>query len=247
AALGREAIDKAVRSQNPIDIAPGAYDVILEEYAMGEMLQYLSYIGMGALALQEGRSFMRLGEQITGANITIYDDGADPRCLPMPFDFEGVPKQRVEIIQNGVAKAVVYDTYTAGRAPGKTSTGHGLPAPNTFGPLPLNLILAPGPTPKADLIRGVKRGLWVTRFHYVNIVHPLQTVLTGMTRDGTFLIEDGVITRPVKNLRFTQSVLAALSQAELANTLKLQKGFLGGILVPAARIAGFNFSSATDF
>jgi PmbA protein len=207
----------------------------------------VGFIGFSALAVQEGRSFMRLGEQITGANISIYDDGYDPRGFPMAFDFEGVPKRRVDLIKDGVAHAVVYDSYTAGREPGRQSTGHALPAPNTYGPLPLNLVLAPGPTPKADLIKGIKRGLWVTRFHYVNIVHPLQTVLTGMTRDGTFLIEDGVITQPVKNLRFTQSVLDALRHAEPADTLKLQKSFFGGTLAPALRIEGFNFSSATEF
>jgi PmbA protein len=221
--------------------------VVLEEAAVAEMLDYVGFIGFSALAVQEGRSFMRLGEQITGANISIYDDGYDPRGFPMAFDFEGVPKRRVDLIKDGVAHAVVYDSYTAGREPGRQSTGHALPAPNTYGPLPLNLVLAPGRTPKADLIKGIKRGLWVTRFHYVNIVHPLQTVLTGMTRDGTFLIEDGVITRPVKNLRFTQSVLDALRHAEPADTLKLQKSFFGGTLAPALRIEGFNFSSATEF
>ncbi|MGI8586857.1 MAG: TldD/PmbA family protein [Chloroflexia bacterium] len=246
-ALGKEATDKAVRSRDPAAVEPGAYDVVLEEYAVGEMLLYLSFLGMGALALQEGRSFMRLGEEITGNNITIYDDAYDPRGLPFPFDFEGVPRQRVEIIKNGLANAVVYDTYTAGREPGKQSTGHGLPAPNTYGPLPMNLVIAPGTTPKAELIKGIKRGLWVTRFHYVNIVNPMQTILTGMTRDGTFLIEDGAISRPVKNLRFTQSVLDALRRAELSDTLRLQKGFFGGSLVPAMRIEGFNFSSATEF
>jgi PmbA protein len=247
AAVGGAAVDKATRSRDPISIEPGAYDVVLEEAAVAEMLDYVGFIGFSALAVQEGRSFMRLGEQITGANISIYDDGYDPRGFPMAFDFEGVPKRRVDLIKDGVAHAVVYDSYTAGREPGRQSTGHALPAPNTYGPLPLNLVLAAGSTPKADLIKGIKRGLWVTRFHYVNIVHPLQTVLTGMTRDGTFLIEDGVITRPVKNLRFTQSVLDALRHAEPAETLKLQKSFFGGTLAPALRIEGFNFSSATEF
>ena len=121
-----------------------------------------------------------------------------------------MPKQRVDLISSGVANAVVYDSYTAGREPGKPSTGHALPAPNIYGPIPLNLLLAPGTTPKADLAKDIERGLWVTRFHYVNIVHPLQTILTGMTRDGTFLIENGEIKGPVKNLRFTQSILEAL-------------------------------------
>jgi PmbA protein len=246
AVTGHEAIDKAIRSRAPADIEPGVYEVVLEEYAVAELLEYLAFIGLGALAVQEGRSFMRLGEQITGANIHIYDDAYDPRGLPFPFDFEGVPKQRVDMVQNGVANAVVYDTYTAAREPGKTSTGHALPAPNTYGPIPLNLVLAAGSTPKADLARGIKRGLWITRLHYVNIVHPLHAILTGMTRDGTFLIEDGVVTRPVKNLRFTQNILEAFGDAELSDTLTLQKGFIGGTLVPAARVAAFHFSSGTE-
>ncbi len=246
AAVGHEAIDKAVRSREPADVEPGVYEVVLEEYAVAELLEYLAFIGFGALAVQEGRSFMRLGEQITGANIHIYDDGFDPRGLPFAFDFEGVPKQRVDLIENGVANAVVYDTYSAAREPGKTSTGHALPAPNTYGPIPLNLVLAPGTTPKAELMRGIKRGLWVTRLHYVNIVHPLHAILTGMTRDGTFLIEDGAITRPVKNLRFTQNILEAFGDAELSDTLILQKGILGGTLAPAVRVAAFNFSSGTE-
>jgi predicted Zn-dependent protease len=246
-AVGQEAVDKALRSRNPGPIEPGAYDVLLEEYAVADMLDYISYIGLGALAVQEKRSFMRLGEPITGPNITIVDDAHDDRTMAMAFDFEGVPKQQVEIIKNGVANAVVYDSYTAGREPGRTSTGHALPAPNTYGPLPLNLRLEPGTQSKADLIKDIERGLWITRFHYVNIVHPVQTILTGMTRDGTFLIEHGEVKGPVRNLRFTQSVLEAFKQAELSNTLKLQNGFVGGTLVPAARIRGFNFSSVTEF
>ncbi len=236
-----------MRSRAPVDVEPGTYEVVLEEYAVGELLEYLAFIGFGALALQEGRSFMRLGEQITGPNIHIYDDAYDPRGLPMSFDFEGVPKQRVDLIADGVARGVVYDTYTAGREPGKQSTGHALPAPNVYGPVPLNLVLAPGTTPKAALAQGIKRGLWVTRCHYVNIVHPLYSILTGMTRDGTFLIEDGQITRPVKNLRFTQNILEAFQHATLSDTLRLQKGMLGGTLVPAARLGAFTFSSGTEF
>jgi predicted Zn-dependent protease len=246
-AVGREAVEKALRSRDPAAVEPGAYDVVLEEYAVAELLDYMNYIGFGALAWQEKRSFMRLGEPITGPNITIVDDAYDDRTLALAFDFEGVAKQRVRMIDRGVANAVVYDSYTAGREPNHTSTGHALPAPNTYGPLPFNLRLEPGTTPKADLVKDIERGLWITRFHYVNIVHPVQTILTGMTRDGTFLIENGEVKGPVRNLRFTQSVLDAFKNAELSNTLKLQKGFVGGTLVPAARIRGFNFSSVTEF
>ncbi len=246
-AVGAEAVEKAIRSRNPASIPAGAYDVVLEEYAVADLLDYMAFLGFGALSVQEGRSFMRLGEPITGPNITIVDDAHDPRNMPLAFDFEGVPKQTVELIKNGVAAQVVYDSYTAGREPGKQNTGHALPAPNTYGPLPLNLRLEPGTTPKADLAKDIERGLWITRLHYVNVVHPVQTILTGMTRDGTFLIENGEVKGPVRNLRFTQSVLEAFMHAELSDTLKLQRGFVGGTLAPAARLRGFNFSSVTEF
>lgn len=245
--VAQEAVGKAARSKNPGDIEPGEYTVVLEEYAVGEMLDYLAYMGLSALAVQEGRSFLKHGEQITGSNINIYDDGCDPRGLPISIDFEGVAKRRVDMIKGGIAESPVYDSYTAGREPGKTSTGHALPAPNVWGPMPANIYLQPGNTPKEELAKGIERGIWVTRFHYVNVVHPLFSILTGMTRDGTFLIEKGEVTRPVKNLRFTQSVLEALQGAAMSNSLKLQKGFIGGSMVPALRLDKFKFVSGTKF
>jgi predicted Zn-dependent protease len=214
------------------------------------MLLTLSRLGFGALAVQEGRSFMgrRFGEQITGDNITIWDDGHDARGLMLPFDFEGVPKQRVTFVENGVARGVAYDSFTAGREEGKTSTGHSLPAPNAFGPMPVNLFMGPGKASKEQMLASTDRGIWVTRFHYTNPVHPLRTVLTGMTRDGTFLIEDGQIARPLQNLRFTQSILEAFSRAEmLGSELKLVKAGWGAACVPAAKILDFGFTGTTEF
>lgn len=248
-AAGREAVEKALRSRDPIHVDPGDYPVVLEPYAVATLIDFLSFIGLGALALQEGRSFMngRLGDRIAGENITLWDDGLDPAGMPMAFDFEGVPKQRVVFIDGGVASGVAYDSYTAGRE-GKISTGHALPAPNTYGPLPLNLFLAPDDADAEALLDGIPRGLWVTRFHYVNVVHPTKTILTGMTRDGTFLIENGRITRPVHNLRFTQSVLEALSNVEaIGRESMLLQDELGGTRVSALRIGRFSFSSATQF
>ena len=250
-AVARTAVDKALRSRNPTDIEPGAYTVILEEGAVATMVSMLAYLGLGALSVQEGRSFMcgRFGEQITGENITLWDDGLDPRGLVNAFDFEGVPKQRVMLIEKGVARGVVYDTFTAGREEGKTSTGHGLPAPNTGGPFPMNLFMAPGQASKKEMIASIDKGIWVTRFHYTNPVHPIKTVITGMTRDGTFLIENGEITRPLKNMRFTQSVLEAFSHADMLHSeLKLipTRGSFG-MCVPMAKIDGFTFSGKTEF
>ncbi len=248
-AAAREAIDKALRSRNPVDLPPGEYVTILEEYAVAEMTFYLAYMGLGALAVQEGTSFMngRFGEQITDPRMSLWDDGHDLRSFPLSFDFEGVPKQRVDLIANGVANSVVYDSYTAQKE-GKRSTGHALPAPNPFGPFPLNLIMGTGDATKEEMLASVDRGLWVTRFHYVNIVHPTQTVLTGMTRDGTFLIEKGEIVGPVKNFRFTQSVLDALSGVRMiGRDAKYARLHSEGAVVPALLVERFRFSGTTQF
>jgi len=239
-----EVIDKAQRNQNAQPIEPGVYEVVLEEYAVAEMLDFLNYTGFSALAVEEERSFMRLGERITGEGVTIWDDGLDPSGLPSPFDFEGVPKQRVDLIKKGVATGVVYDMMTA-TTEGRQSTGHGLPAPNTEGPFATNLFMQPGAVAKPDLVSGIKRGIWVTRFWYVRTVHPKLSIITGMTRDGTFLIEDGKVTRPVKDLRFTQSILEALDgTVAVGQTTKLQIGeFIGASRVPALHLKAFTFTS----
>ena len=242
--LADEVIDKAQRNQNAQPIEPGVYEVVLEEYAVAEMLEFMSFIGFGALAAQEERSFMRLGERITGENIDIWDDGLAPDGVPMSFDFEGVPKQRVDLIKKGVATGLVYDMQTAQHA-GLASTGHGLPAPNTEGPFAVNLFMAPGTTPKPELAGDIKRGIWVTRFWYVRVVEPKQSVITGMTREGTFLIENGKITRPVKDLRFTQSILEALNGTlAISKSTKLQiSEYIGASRVPAVRLKAFTFTS----
>ena len=242
--LASEVIDKAQRNQNAQPVEPGVYEVVLEEYAVAEMLEFLSFVGFGALAAQEERSFMRLGEKITGEKIDIWDDGLDPSGAPMSFDFEGVPKQKVQLINHGVATGLVYDMQTAQRA-GRQSTGHGLPAPNTEGPFAVNLFMAPGNTQKAELVSDIKRGIWVTRFWYVRVVQPKASIITGMTREGTFLIENGRITRPVKDLRFTQSILEALnSTLAISRSTKLQiSEYLGASRVPAVRLKAFTFTS----
>jgi predicted Zn-dependent protease len=247
AAVGGEAADKAAMAAGASDLEPGQYDVILEEYAVATILEYLSFDGFSALALEEGRSFMELGEQVMGTNVSIWDDGDDPSGLPAAIDFEGVAKRRVDLVTDGVARAVVHDSATARRAR-TTSTGHGLPAPNTFGPICWNLFMAPGSSSKTSMLSSIDRGLWVTRFHYVNIVHPRKAVLTGMTKDGTFLIEGGRIVRPVRNLRFTQAIPEAFSRIEaITSYTRLVAAEYSGInaRVPALRIGRFAFTGAT--
>jgi predicted Zn-dependent protease len=242
--LADEVIDKASRNQNAQPVEPGVYEVVLEEYAVAEMMDFMSYMGFSALAAQEERSFMKLNEKITGDAVSIWDDGLDPSGLPAPFDFEGVPKQRVDLITAGVATGLVYDQRTAAKE-GRTSTGHGLPAPNTDGPYAVNLFMAPGKAKKDELASEIKRGIWITRFWYVRVVHPKASIITGMTREGTFLIENGKITRPVKDLRFTQSILDALKGTlALTRSTKLQASeYLGATRAPAVRLKEFTFTS----
>lgn len=245
-AIGLEAADKGDRMRGAAEIEAGEYEVILEEYAVAGLLEYLSYIGFSGLAHEEGRSFMELGKRVMGENVSIWDDGADPSGLPSTIDFEGVVRRRVDLIRDGVANAVVHDAATGARA-GTGSTGHALPAPNLLGPMALNLFMAPGTSPRDELIRGIKRGIWVTRFHYINPVHPKRAILTGMTKDGTFLIEDGRLTTPLLNFRFTQSIPEAFSDVRAASreTKLLPGEFFGAARCPALHLGSFNFTGVT--
>jgi predicted Zn-dependent protease len=245
-AIGREAAGKARATSDAVSIEPGDYPVVLEEYAVVDLLDMLGYLGFSALAVQEERSFVEPGKRIGSDLVTIRDDGRDPAGLPLWFDYEGVAKQRVELIDRGVCRGVVHDSQTAARA-GVTSTGHGLPAPNPYGPFPLNMIMDAGTATREDLIGGLDRGLLVTRFHYTNPVHPKLAIVTGMTRDGTFLVEGGQIVGPVKNLRYTQSYLAALAgTVAVGRDRRTLRGFLGGVVVPAVRIENWTFTGGTE-
>lgn len=248
--LARTAIDKAVHSQNPIALAPGEYTVILEPAAVAMMLQYLAWNTFNALAVQEQRSYVRgkKGELLFSPLVTLFDDGAASDGYPSPFDHEGVPRQRVLLIENGVARDVVYDTYTA-RRDNVPSTGHSLPAPNVQGPMPRNLFLAAGDTSRDDLIASVPRGILVTRFWYTRVVHPLHVMMTGLTRDGTFLIENGQVTLPVKNLRFTTSYIDALknTRAVGSDTQLVRDEWYGmSFRAPALVVENFNFTGVTQ-
>ena len=251
--LAQEAIGKASRAE-PVQIEPGEYEVVLEPYAVSELMSFLGYLGFHALAVQEGRSFFcnEFGRKMVDDKITIYDDGLDPEGLQVPFDFEGMPKQRVTFFEEGVARQVTYDSFTAGRE-GKSSTGHGLIAPNTAGPIPINLFMKEGESSLDEMIRSVRKGIYVTRFHYTNVVEPMKAVITGMTRDGTFLIEEGEIKSPIKNLRFTESVLKALSRVSAVSKKRricsegtvYSRRFVTGTVAPAIKVDGFNFSGVS--
>jgi predicted Zn-dependent protease len=248
--LGRQAIETAERGRGPHKVEPGEYTVIFEHYVTEDLLNMLNFYGMGAQALLEGRSWMndRLGQKVMDEKISIWDDGLDPAGTPMPFDFEGVPKQRVEIVKDGVVLGPVYDRYTGAKA-GKPSTGHALPsAMRGFGPVATNLFMAPGSATLEDMIRSTERGLYINRFWYTRLVHPRECVITGMTRDGVFMIEDGELAYPVKNLRFTQSYVQALANVEaVGEDTHLLVGEFGGlgVHVPALKLHTFNFTGST--
>jgi predicted Zn-dependent protease len=251
AAVGEEATRTCAESQNPREIEEGQYDVVITHYALDSLMMWLSYIGLGADSFQDGRSFMtgNLGKSIMGKNISIWDDGMDPTGVPMPFDFEGVPKQRVNMIEDGVAKAVVYNTITAKKG-GTTSTGHALSPDEDIAALPINMFFSTGENTEEEMIASMERGLFVRRFHYVNgLLATRKALFTGMTRDGTFLVENGKIKHPVKNLRFTHSMLDAFSNVEMI-TSKANlhiSDWLGASVVPGLKIKGFNFSGKTEF
>lgn len=245
-AIGAEAAGKAVAGHGPVALPPGDYPVVLEPYAVVDLLDMLGYVGFSALAVQEGRSFFEPGRVVGSDLVSIVDDGADPAGAPASFDYEGVAKQRVALIEGGVCRDVVYDAETAARA-GRLSTGHGLPAPNPWGPFPLNMLMDAGSASPDELVGGLERGLLVTRFHYTNPVHPKLAIVTGMTRDGLFLVEGGRIINPVRNLRFTQSYLTALAGVEAVGAeRRLLRSGLGVVVVPALRIGAFTFTGATE-
>jgi len=255
AAVAREAAAKAARTNGAKEIAPGHYAAVLEPYAFADLLQYFSYDSFGALGLLEERGYFagRLGQRIFDERISIADDALDASGLPKSFDFEGSPKQRVELVSDGVVRGVVWDRTTAKRAgDGAATTGHALPQDlDDWGPLPSALAVAGGEAESIDeLVELVGDGLYITRLHYLGVVHPREGVITGMTRDGTFRIRDGKIAEPLVNLRFTVSVPELLREVHgLTRDVSLinASNFYGerypyGALVPALATARFNVS-----
>jgi TldD protein len=248
-AIAEDAAWRAVTSRNPVAMKPGEYEVLLEPPAVADLLDFIGWVGFNAKMLEDHQSFLEdtLGKRAVSSFITIVEDPFSRENPGLPFDFEGTPRQRVTLIDAGMIKTPVYDRRTAKKA-GKRSTGNALPPNYDVGPLPLNMQMKAGNTPRKDLIRNVKRGLLVTRFHYTNIVEPRKLILTGMTRDGTFEIRDGEIARGVKNLRFTQNVIAGLKTAAgVSRERRLVSSWFSGTLAPALLLNSFRFTSATLF
>jgi predicted Zn-dependent protease len=253
-AVSREALDKAVRAQDPRELPAGVYEVVLEPYAVADVIEFLGEALTG-LALEEGSSFVggKFGERVMSEQVTLVDDPLDPACLPRPFDFEGARAERVVLIERGAARAVVYDSQTAARNKAR-NTGHAYFSSEAY-PYPMHLRMEPGRDTREELIRGVRRGLLITRFWYTRWVHPLRTIVTGMTRDGVFAIENGEVAYPVRNFRFTQSYHEALgTTVGIERDLLLQHidrftyGFDAGFCrVPAVRLGTFTFTGTTQY
>ena len=243
-ALSERAVEKALRSRKPEGWDPGRYTVVLEPAAVADLIQDMSWISFGALLVQEGRSFLsgKIGQKVMGENITLRDDPFHPLHRGSPFDSEGMPTIPTTIIERGVARGAVYDRQTAAKE-GRESTGHGLPAPNTYGPLARHLVLEGGQGSVEDVIGKVDRGLLVTRVWYTNVVDPKTVTLTGMTRDGLFAIEKGKVTHAVRNFRFNQSVVQMLGQVEGMSSVVCS----GGVVCPGLLVRDFAMSSATEF
>jgi len=245
--LAVQALATAKNSANPKrDMPAGKYKVVLAPECLATMVNFLSWMGFSGRDYNDGASFLngKLGQPVAGSFLHIIDDPLDPRTLGVPCDAAGWPKQRTPLIESGVVRGVVHDANTAQQA-GTASTG------NDSGmnrPMAANLVLGPGKSTREDLIREVEHGVYISRFHYTNTVDPLATVITGMTRDGTFLIENGELAGGLTNFRFTQNIMEAINKAWFSGEQVFCGTFWGtGCLVPdAALVEEFNFSGKTE-
>ncbi len=244
-ALGRRAAGKARDAADPTDLEPGRYEVVLEPQCVANMLEFLFLHGFNGRAVEEGRSFVRLGEAQFDRSITLLDDATDPGQVGVAFDAEGTPKRRVEVVRAGVTSGILHTRRTAKKA-GARSTGHATEGAGQWGAVPANVVLAAGDRPAAELVAGMERGLLVTDFWYTRILDPRTQVVTGLTRNGVWLVEGGRIVRPVRNLRFTQSFHEALGPGAVRavgseRTLILD-GLEAAYLVPGLHLASWNFT-----
>jgi PmbA protein len=246
-AAGRAASEKARDAARPCAVEPGEWTVILEPSAFGELFAYLAP-HFSAQSFDEGSSAFSdgLDRRYFGDNVEIWDDFSHPLSPGMPFDFEGQPTLRLPLVQAGTVRNVVTDSYYAHKL-GRPNTGHALPAPNARGPQACHTVVKPGPKPLAQLVEETQRGLLITRLWYVRPVDRKRAIVTGMTRDGTFLIENGRVTRGVKNLRFNQSIVDALQSCEFANRPCRTGQYSYSLVTPAAKLERFAFTSVTEF
>jgi predicted Zn-dependent protease len=242
AGAGRVAAAKARGGAGAVELEPGRYEVVLEPACVADMLDFL-LDGFSAKAHAEGRSFVHLGEAVLDPAVSLRDDATDPGTIGLVFDAEGTPKRPLDLVVDGVPTALLHDRRTARRA-GVESTGHAVAGGESFGPYAQNPVLAPGERPPAELLASLARGLLVTDFWYTRILDPKTQVVTGLTRNGTFLVEGGEIVAAVHNLRFTQSYADALAPGNvlgIGSDLRLRSS---GALVPSLHLASWNFTGS---
>jgi PmbA protein len=258
--LAETAAQKAVETAHPREIPAGKYTVILEPAAVLDIVGFMfwDYSGM---AILDQRSFLtgRIGTRLFGENITITDDVAHPLQSGFPFDGEGMTRNTIRLVENGVIKRVVYARATAERMKKSEyrdkvgpmeATGHGFPLPNEMGEMPLNIVFAPSGHPQTieQMIAATERGILVTRLWYIREVEPFEKVLTGMTRDGTFLVENGRLQGGVRNFRFNESLIHMLSNVEAMSVPVRASGEESfDMVVPAMKVKEFNFTEVTKF
>jgi len=246
--LAERASEKAHLAANAQELAPGRYTVILEPAAVLDLVGFLFY-DFAATALQDKRSCLndRMGKQLFGQNITISDDVFHPLQQGAPFDGEGLPRQRVLLVDRGIPKNLVYSRASA-RVADKKPTGHGFTLPNEYGEAPMNLVFSGGDSSLEKMVASTDRGLLVTRLWYIREVDPYEKVMTGMTRDGLFLVENGRVTSAARNFRFNQSLIEMLKSVELLGPAVRATGEESfEMVVPAMKIHNFHFSEVTKF
>ncbi len=240
----------ALKNVEQIEIEPGVYTTILSPEAVAEILNYAGYNAFNGKMIMEGKSFVchNQGKKIFPQAINISDDSFDELTMPIPFDLVGYPREKIDLIKDGAIKDGVYDHLTALKY-NRKCTGNTLsPEHASFGALPFNLVMKEGSNSVEEMISSTKKGIYISRFHYVNILNPMSVQLTGMTRDGTFLIEDGKLGRAIKNMRFNTSVVDMLKAVDMISKERQTKpGFVGPTIAPYLRTNNFTFSSKTSF
>jgi predicted Zn-dependent protease len=246
--LAENASRKATDSRQPREIPPGRYTAILSPAAVLDLVGFLFYDFAGTAVLDK-RSCLngRIGKKIFGENITIWDDAYHPLQTGPAFDGEGVPRQKVLLVDRGVPKNLVYARSTAKKMKAKP-TGHGFSLPNDYGEAPMNLVFTGGDQSTDEMVASTERGILVTRLWYIREVDPYEKIMTGMTRDGTFLIENGRVSRGLRNFRFNQGIIELLNNVEaLSPSVRASGEEAFDMVVPAMKVSGFNFTEVTRF
>ena len=246
--LARRASDKARLSKSPRRIDPGRYTVILEPAAVLDLVGQM-FGDFGGTAMHDKRSFLtdRMGSQLFGENIHIWDDVSHPLQAGVPFDGEGVPRRKLKLVEAGIPRELAYSRASAKRV-GVPPTGHGFPLPNDVGEAPLNIVIAGGDTSVDQMIASTERGILVTRLWYIREVDPYEKIMTGMTRDGTFLIEGGRMTAGLRNFRFNQGLIELLNNVEaLSPSVRASGEETFDMVVPAMKVSDFHFTEVTSF